>query len=881
MSAARWARRFIRLYPRGFRDAHGADMEATLTRLVQIEWDRLGFLAPVAVAFGAMADASKVRLRHSNSTTSEEPPERRFSGGGTWIGDLVQDFRYAVRGMIRRPLFFCAAVVTLGLGIGASTAAFSLINGLAIRPLPYPDAGELIVVWSTNAERGWTRTDVTLGDVWDWRERTDGLEDLGAIGRVTHTLTGDGVPVVVSGARITPNVFGILGASPKLGRFPIEADAVPEAPAIVVLSHALWESRYGSDPDVVGTSVVLDDVSYTVIGVAEPGLTYMDMGHVDFWSTLRVDLSTASHSNHSYRAIGRLRDGVSVEQARAELSAVAASLAQELPESNDGWGVQVLSAGADILGDVGRPLSIVLSIGMAFLLLMACTNVANLLLARGNLRSRELAVRAAIGAGRGRVVRLLLTESLLIGAVGAFVGLGFAVLGNRWVASAIPPQAPTTLDLSIDRNVVMFLIVATLFAVFLFGMIPAFRASRNLSERMRSAEASWSGRRAGTTLVVVQMALATVLMIGGGLMVRTALNIQSVPLGFDAEGVTTFRISPPSARYAGGEELRGFYRELRTSLAALPEVESVGNIANIPLGGSNSVGTARWWGDGEDDEFPVRYEYVSPGYFETMRVSIVEGRTVLESDGPEETAPLVAWVNEALLERHFEGADPIGATMNLGPDEPFLIVGVIADVHERALNRTPEPAVYISTRQQTLRNRHVVVRTAGGIPITAERLGQVVAEIDPSQGVQQVQPLTAVVEARQAGFTLMSGLIGGFALIALLLGSVGIYGVTVYSVSQRTREIGLRMALGSAAGGVRSLILREGAFRASIGAVIGLIGAFALTSVLEALLVGVSPTDPTTFAAVILILGSVVMLGSYLPARRASKVDPVNALAQD
>jgi predicted permease len=796
----------------------------------------------------------------------------------SWISDI----RYSLRGLFRQPLFAVTAIVTLALGIGANTAVFSVVYGMLARPFPYPDADRLVMVWSSDRSRGWTRTDVSLADAWDWKTRTNVFSDLAMVGPASLNLTGTERPERLEAKRVTANFFEVFGTKILRGRAFVEADDRPGAPGVAVLSFGFWQRHFGGEASAVGRVIQLDGEPYTVIGVTPREFVFPD-GHPDVYVPFRLIAAEQRRTNHSHVAIGRLASGITTEQASREVGQVAESLAREYPETNKDWAAYVVSLRDDVVGEIGRQASVVLMVAVGFVLVMACVNVANLLLARANGRRREIALRGALGAGRLRVVRQLLTESLVLALAGGAVGILLAIAGVRAIVAALPSNLPSVFAFQVDRAVIAFALIASVLATFVFGLFPAVRASTASAQGLREEGRVGEGRRArrfGGTLVVVQTALAVVLLVGGGIMMRSVIQMVRQDFGYDPDGVMTLRVTPPESKYGDAEALQRFYDQLLERTRAIPGVLAAGTIQSLPVRGSNNVNT--YWIPGvataSQDGYPARMGYLSAGYLEAMRIPIRRGRGFEESDRAD--SRLVLLVNEELARQRFGTVDPVGRSIRFD-DTTWTVIGVVADMRERSLQRPPEPSLYVPVTQSPVRSRTLAVRVNGDPASFAEPLQAAVWSVDADQPVYEVQPMSALIEQDVKPFKVIAAMMLAFAAVSLLLGGVGIYGVTAYAVGRRTNEIGVRLAIGAERNSVVRLIVREGMMRASLGLLLGTGLALLMSRAMASLLVGVSPTDPLTFASVILLLTVVTFLGAYLPARRAARLDPVRALAHE
>lgn len=800
------------------------------------------------------------------------------------MGTFVSDIRFAVRALRRRPVFTATAVITLALGIGANASVFTVVNGFLLQPLPYEDPEELVVLWAEHPELGWSKTDVGPADAWDWRARSRTLEDIAVWTSESFNMTSDGPPILVSAVRVTPNVFGLLGRQPVLGRALAPDEVGPDRDGVIVLSHDFWERQFGSDPSVLGADLALDGTPRTVVGIMPPDFAFLDQ-KPDVLVPLDVLPAETARGGHWANAVARLAEGATPEMARRELAEVARQLEAEYPETNEGWTVSVVTARDELLGPVAQAASFVLMGAVGFILLMACVNVANLLLAHGGSRRRELAVRSALGAGRGRVMRQLLTESLVLAVAGGALGLLLAQWGYRGIVAALPSAVPPVFHFEMDAVVVLFVLGITVASVLLFGVVPALRSTGGAMEELRDGGRGGRSRRAGRfggTLVVLQTAMAVILLVGGGLLMKSIVAMRTQDFGYRTDQVLTLRVSPPTTDYPDEEALAAFWDQVEPRVAALPGIRAVGTTQSHPLMGSN-------WGrtlvlvTAEGEELPertARLTYATPGFFEALDIEVTRGRLFTESEGADD--PPVAVVNRRFAEQYLGTSDPLGASIKGGDTRPDLkIVGVVEDLVERGIDRGVEPSLYLPAAMAGLRTRSLVVQTAGAPEEAVSAIQEAVWAVDPRLPLYSVETMEALVRRRVGGFAVIGYLMGIFALLSLILGAVGIYGVTAYSASQRTGEIGVRLAMGAERGDVVRLVVGQGARRAALGLILGMGGALALGGGLSRVLVGVSPSDPPTLVGVVVLLGGVSLLGLWLPARRASRVDPVQALAAE
>jgi predicted permease len=886
--ARRIYRLLLRAYPAEHRARWGAEMEdAFLTLLARDA--RYGTLGRLRCWAGAAWDAAlggaSARIgtgSGSGGRAGSSLGNPNGTGGREMMGTVWSDIRYAVRALARRPVLALTAVLTIALGIGANAAIFTVVDGFLFTPLPYEEPEELVTLWTANPPLGWDHTDVNPADAWDWRARATTLADLAVFYEDGLNLTGDGPPELVAAVRMTPNTLGLLGRAPALGRDFAEGEVGEGRDGLVILQDGFWERRFARDPAVLGSTLTMDGRVFTVVGVMPPDFRFLDE-LPDVLIPLDLDPATAERGGHFAEALARLTEGATLEQARAELVDVAAQLQREHPDTNENWTVEVYSTHAELVGDIARQASIVLMGAVGFVLLMACVNVANLLLARAGARSREMAVRAALGAGRGRVLRQLLTESVVLAVLGGGLGLVLAFWGYRAIVAALPSSLPPVFRFAMDGSVLAFVAVLTLASALLFGVAPALRSAGPEMSSLRDGGRGGRGRRAsrlGSTLVVLQTAMAVVLLVGGGLLVKSIAGMRSKDFGFDPGNVLTLRLAPPATEYPEEADLRTFWRTVEDRARTVPGVVAVGSTQSHPLMGSN-------WGEavtitgGDGTELRVRLTHASPGLFEALGFRVVQGRAIGAGDTEEQ--PMVAVVNETFVRRYLgEGADPLSTSLD-GREgaAPVPIVGVIHDVVERSIDEPPEPALYLSSAHAVARTRSLVVRTAGPPEEIVPALQQAVWSLDAKMPLFEIETMEALVERRVGSFAVIANLMGAFALLSLVLGGVGIYGVTAYAAGQRTAEIGVRMAMGAERRELVRMLVIQGGRRAVLGLAIGLVAALALTAAMGSILVGVSPRDPVTFATVTGVLAGVSLLALWLPARRATRVDPVRALAAE
>jgi putative ABC transport system permease protein len=799
---------------------------------------------------------------------------------------LVQDLKYALRALRRTPVFTLAAMACLALGIGANTAIFSVIDGVLLRPLPFTDPGSLVMLWETDPRRGVDRNVASPANYLDWRAQNSSFTEMGTYIDWRANLTGVDEPIEVARSIATATFFRVLGVAPELGRVYTSEEDMPNGPNVVVLCHGLWQRRFGARAAALGARLQLDGRPFTVIGVM-PERFGIEGSTAELWTPMGLNPSVdyRTRTGRYLTTVARLKPGVTPERARADMSAIGRRLAEAHPEFNGGWGVNVVPMSEQVVGGVRRAL-LVLGGVVAFVLLIACANVANLLLARSTARTREMAVRAALGAGRARMVRQLLTESVVLATLGAAAGLALAYWGVEGVKALAPRGVPRVASISIDGWTLAFTVVVALATGLLFGLAPALQAGRgNLQTVLREgSRGSTAGGRTRTFLVAAQVALSLVLLIGAGLMVRSFARLQSVDPGFDPAGVLTGRVQLAGERFRASSAATVFFDQLLERIQKVPGVQSAGAINWIPFAGQGSA--TSYWIEGRPvppptSEFVADVRAVDPRYFRTLRIRVLRGAPFDARANSENPKQVV--VNEALVRVHFPTGNPIGehVLMPWGDTLRGEIVGVVADTRHAGLDSVAKPMIYWAMKQFPTNFMTLVVRTVGDPMRLAPAIAREVRALDANQPFADPKPLDAYLSqsVAQRRFSMM--LLGAFSALALVLAAVGIYGVLAYSVAQRTREIGVRMALGARDATVAGMVVREALGVVGAGLAVGVAGALALTRVLATLLYDISPTDPLTFATVTLALGAVAVAASYFPARRAARVDPIAALREE
>ena len=810
------------------------------------------------------------------------------------MDDLLQDARFGFRMLWKKPGFTVVVVLALGLGIGANTAIFSVVNTVLLRPLPYKNSDRLVWLSEQNQNAGIKEETLSPPNYLDWKTQSESFEDMGAFASSRLTLTsGSGEPERINAAVVTDGFFSVLQAEPRIGRTFTPDEDKPGKNRVIILSEGLFARRFGSDPSIIGSPITINGNAYTVVGVMHK--TFMpprpdDRRPPEAWVPLGADYAQSNRRGDFLSVVGRLKPGVSFEPARAEMATITERLEQQYPNTNTGWRAIVMPLHERIVGDV-KPALIVLLGAVCFLLLIACANVANLLLARSTAREKEIAIRAALGARRGRIVQQLLTESVILGLNGGALGLLLAFWGIPVLTSLSPGGIPRINESAVDARVLAFTLGVSLLTGLIFGLLPALHASNpNLNETLkeggRGSLESVRGGRLRSVLASAEVALALVLLIGAGLMARSFLRLQDVNPGFDAQRVLTVGLYLPTTKYKEGSAVLAFYDDLLSKTQSLPGVVSAAAIDTLPLdGGGNVLGFVienRLPQSPGDNTADAEVRVVTRDYFHTMEIHLLRGRLFEDQDGPDATQAIV--INQTMANRYFPGEDPIGKRINLGNPQsnPWLtIVGIVRDTHHEGLNVDPYSQIYGVQTQGPRRSLNLIVRASGDPMSLVPAIRSRIAEIDRDLPMANVRTMEQVLadSILRPRFNML--LITIFAVVAMTLASVGVYGVISYSVSQRTHEIGIRIALGAHSGDILKMVVLQGLKLALVGVGIGLMAAFALTRVMEGLLFGVQATDPMTFGAISAGLTTIVIMASYLPALRATKVDPMVSLRSE
>jgi putative ABC transport system permease protein len=803
---------------------------------------------------------------------------------------LLKDLRYSFRTLCKMPGFTIVALLVLALGIGANTAIFSVVNSVVLRPLPYPDANRLALIWETDLKDGIKREGPSGPNFLDWKEQSQSFEEMALLEVGTGTVTGEGSePEQVTGLRVTTNFLSMLGARTILGRGFTAAEGAGQARyPVAVLANGYWKRRFGSDPRIIGRVFTMNSEPYTVIGVLAPGF-YHPLPTDLYVPWPVAQLRAKSRVDHDFGVIARLKPGVTIARAQAELSTIARRIDAETPRLA-GWDVTVVGM-QQALFEYIRPALLLLLGAVGLLLLLACVNVASLLLARVTGRRKELGIRAALGARRGRLISQILSESLLLSLAGGALGVCFAVWGVDLLSAVLPntlPMAEAGAEIvrpaiGVDARALAFALLISTGAALVFGLIPALHAARAdvndaLKAGGRTASASVGRAWVWSLLVAGEVALASMLLIGAGLAMKSFVNLQHVDPGIRPDHVLTFRMRLPTDNlYKRDHEQAAFYRRVLDKVEQIPGLQSVGLSDVLPLGQQND----REYFTIENRPLPAGqtlvadFRRISPFYLNTMGIALLRGRPLSDRDGPD--APLVILVDETLAHQYWPNEDPIGRRMKLW-GEFREVVGIVGQVHHYGLEKQPEPTIYAPFEQMTDRSMVLAVRTTMDTPAVVKAVKQAVWSVDPGQPVFQIRSMDDYLSLAATAPRISTALLAVFAAISMLLAALGIHGVVSYGVAERAREFGIRMALGSTPGQVEALVIRSGIKTAVMGLAAGMAGAAVLASALRTLLFGVAPLDPGVMAGVAALLLTVALIANYVPARRATRIDPMDAL---
>ena len=814
--------------------------------------------------------------RLSPSRTIQRAPP---TAGGHAMSGIWQDWRHAWRLLWRDPWFTLIGVATLALGIGANGAIFSVVHAVLLRPLPYADPYELVMIWESRPREGVTNNVVSPADFLDWRIRQQAFDDIGAQQSVALTLTGMGDPERVDAGNVSASFFRVLGVVPSLGRDfgPDEEQAGRNH--VVILNHGFWQRRFASNPNVVGTRITLSGELFEVIGVLPSSFRFPDEA-IELWYPIDfTNEDMRARFNHFLRVYGRLRDDVTITRAQQDMDAISAQLQSEVELQNQGHGAHVVPLRDQLVGDVQRSL-VILMAAVTFILLIACVNVANLLLVRGATRRKEVALRAALGAGRGRIVRQFALECITLAGVAALAALPVTMWATRALKLAIPTDIPRLNDAGLNLTVVGFMAGAAVLTAILFSLAPAWQVARlNLANAINDAGANASSRR-GTrnTLVVSEIALAFVLLVGAGLMTRSLINLLTIDAGFVGENVLTVPIALPRTEGATAQEQNVRLTELLENVASQAGVQSVGYTSHIPMSGNDSRTGIGIEGREPDpnDAARAHWRVVTPGYFSAMQIRLVAGR--FPTDAEAQNRSPVAVINRTAAERYWPGLDPIGRRLRILTPEWREIIAVVDDVRHWGASNPVNPEVYLPG----LRNpTNLVVRGGDNALALTATIREQVLRLSPDQPVASISTVNEIRAQSVASPRFYVLLLATFAVVALVLALIGVYGLVSYSVAQSRRDIGIRMAIGASGKDIVRMFVREGIVLTVFGLFLGIAGGVALTRLMSTLLFGVTPTDLATFTAMALFMGGVAILASYLPARDSARVDPLLALRHE
>jgi len=861
-------RALLRAYPAEFRCEYGPEMRRAFLDCCREKTRRAGWRGVVALWLRTLVDLA-------------------VTVPGEHMDILLRDLRFALRVMRQRPLFTIAAVVALALGIGANSAIFSVVNTVVLRPLPYAHPERLVWISGNNIPSGIKDENSSGPDFLDWRKQSRSFEGMACLASWQPVLTGAGEPERIPGGMVSFDFFRVLGINPAFGRtFTPEEDRKPE-PESVILSYGFWQRRFGGDRDLLGRTLTLNGRLWTVIGIMPADFLYLSPRPAEIWTLYTTpQLAARGRRNDHLGVVGRLRPGMQLQPAAADMNVVAEALERQYPESNSGWRVTLTPLLERAVGEF-KPALLILLGSVGFLLLIACANVANLMLVRGMARQREIALRTALGAARRRLIRQLLTESGLLAVLGGAAGLGLAYFGIRGLEAIAPAEVPRIIDVGIDLPVLGFTLAATFLTGIAFGLLPALQVSNpQLNEALK--EGSWgttqtvrSSRMRGM-MTVAEVALALVLLIGAGLLIRSYHKLQSVTPGFNPERLLTFRLSLPPARYPEQAQFTAFYQELLERVKALPGISGAGAASDPPFLASNYLAFGIQGGLQSRPENPPDAEVsvVNPDYFSAMTIPLKRGR--LFSPYDRAGTPLVALISETMAQRYWPGDDPIGRRIAFdgvkGQPQWREIVGIVGSTRSEGLDARPYAQLYVPFAQSPQRSMSLLLRTDGDPMGVVPGIRETLRALDKDQPISNLRTMEQVLHGTIARQRLSTLLLGIFAATALILAGVGIYGVMAYSASQRTHEIGVRMALGATRGDVLKLVIRQGMTLALSGVGIGLLAAAGLARLIGGLLFEVEPLDPVTFAAIPLLLIATALLACYVPARRATRVDPMIAL---
>jgi putative ABC transport system permease protein len=800
---------------------------------------------------------------------------------------MIQDLRYGIRMLLKRPWFTCTVVLTLALGIGANTALFSIINVLLLRPLPLPQPEQMVQVWEVSRQSGNQKFPVALPNMVDWRTQSSSFANIAAYSPTSLNLTGEDQPERISVLSVTTDYFKVIGVTPAMGRDLREEDGLPNAPRTAVLNYGFWQRHFAAAPQIIGRTIRLNSENCTVIGVMPKGFNFPN-SEVAVWAPMRGNLSAAGRQVHAYQAIARLKPGVALQQAQAEMNAIASRLEQEYPDTNKDVGIRLVSLQKELV-ETEQPRLLLLFGALLTVLLITCANLAGLLSARASARQKESAIRSALGAGRRRLVRQMLTESMLMVLLGGGLGVLIAHLGVKALLAIYPSSPATWTEFGIDRAALLFTLAISVLVGLGFGLLPALQFSRTrLNETLKEGNRGTAGRgteRLRSVLVTVQIALALILLTAGGLLIRSMRQLQQVNPGFNSEQLLTMQLALPR-KYAEDEQKTRFFEEVLAQVKALPDVKTAAVASQLPFIGENSASSFQIVGGPplpSGQTLDTNRRTVSADYFQTLGLQLVRGRRFDNRDTAQ--APRVVIINEAMARKFWPGDDPLDRYVTFNSSTQYQIIGVVSNAKHSSLQEEDEPTAYTSHQQVTSRTMDLAVRANYSFDrepaALINAIRQTVSKIDPEQPIFNIATMDQRLSQSIAPQRFVALLLSLFATLALIQALIGIYGVMSYAVSQRRQELGIRMALGAHPGNILSLVLRRGMKLTLIGMALGLMGAVASTRLLRDMLFGIKPVDPLTFAAMTLLLMCISLVACLLPARRATKVDPMNVLRSE
>ncbi len=818
------------------------------------------------------------------------------------MGTFWQDLHYGGRLLLKSPAFTLVAILTLALGIGANTAIFSVVDAVIFRPLPFPNQRQLVIVWETDANRQIERGTTPPADFFDWRAQNQVFQHISAFQTWFYNLTGTGEPEQLWGARVSADFFDLLGVKPALGRTFNPDEDQPGHDRVVIITHGIWAQHFAADPSVIGRSITIDDKPYTVIGVLPTGFSLFGIRRrLDLWMPLALPASEVRRDNPSLIVFARLKPGITIERANSDMQTISHRLSMQYPATNQGTGARVVSMHEDLTHNLANRMLLLLA-AAGLVLLIACANVANLLLARAAGRQKEVAVRSALGAGRFRLIRQLLTESILLGLVGGACGLLLGYYGLKVLPAVLPApggvgEVPHMNLVGMNITVLGFTIGIAILTGIIFGLAPAFQFSKtNLTDSLKESGRSSSGglqsRLTRNILAIIEVGLSLVLLIGAGTLIRSLHDLMVANPGFNPKNVLSMQIWLPESHYPGTVQARAFFQQLIERMSAIPGVESASAINFLPLTGWTDLTNFDIAGRASPpprEEFVAHYRIVDPQYFQTMQIPLLRGRYFASSDA--ENSQGAAIVNQNLARRYWPNQNPIGQRVRVHLKESksvpwrpavgdnwFTIVGIVGDIREPEVGEQAMGILYLSYLQAPSRMMRIVLRTAGSPDRFATTARQTVQAFDKNQPVTEIKSMEEFFSESISSEALNTTLLSFFAGLAMILAAIGIYGVISYGVEQRTHEIGIRLALGAQPRDVVNLIVREGVRLTLIGIVIGLAAAYALIRTLSGAMFGIKSLDPASAAIAVLLLFLVAFLACYIPARRATRVNPVQAL---